>query len=216
MTTLFTLGSPLVSYICQNRIVMAPLPARSRAGRAHIPNELMAEYYAQRASAGLMMTEAHRMTAADGCALPTAEGGIFDDACAKRLASEVTDAVSLSRWSYSPCSCSTQAAPHTRLSTTACSRSRVPWIDRIRNGKIRTPQGTKEYEVPRRLKREELPGIVEMFRAGAQRAKAAGFDGVQIHGAHGYLIDQFLRAMASMTVPMTTADSCTKSCTAPA
>jgi N-ethylmaleimide reductase len=170
-----------------NRIVMAAL-TRSRAGRAHIPNELMAEYYAQRASAGLIITEA-TMIARDGCAF-TAEGGLFDEACEAGW-QRVTQAVHerdgrilVQLWHPG-------RAAHSALNAGA---QPISSTDRaIRNATLRTPEGVKPYEIPRRLAREEIPGIVALFRAAAQRAEAAGFDGVQIHGAHGYLLDQFLR-----------------------
>ena len=63
----------------------------------------------------------------------------------------------------------------------------------IRNDVTNTPEGAKPYEVPRALRTEEIPRYVEMFRLTAQNAHQAGFDGVQIHGAHGYLVDNFLR-----------------------
>lgn len=170
-----------------NRIVMSAL-TRSRAGRAHIPNEMMAEYYSQRASAGAIMTEA-TMIARDGCAF-TAEGGLFDEACVAGWR-RVTDAVHgrggrilVQLWHPG-------RAAHSVLNGGV---QPVSSTDRpIRDSTIHTPEGEKAYEVPRRLAREELPGIIELFRAAARRAQEAGFDGVQIHGAHGYLLDQFLR-----------------------
>jgi N-ethylmaleimide reductase len=170
-----------------NRIVMAAL-TRSRAGRAHIPNELMAEYYAQRASAGLIVTEA-TMIARDGCAF-TAEGGLYDEATEAgwRL---VTDAVHRRGGRIIVQLWHPGRAAHSVLNGGV---QPVSSTDRpIRNSTIRTPEGVKDYEAPRRLRREELAGIVELFRTAAKRARAAGFDGVQIHGAHGYLLDQFLR-----------------------
>jgi N-ethylmaleimide reductase len=170
-----------------NRIVMAPL-TRARAGRAHIPNELMVEYYSQRASAGLLITEA-TMIAADQCAF-TGEGGLFDAACVAGWR-KVTDAVHARGGRIIVQLWHGGRAAHSLLND---GLQPVSSTDRpIRTGTIRTPQGPKPYEVPRRLQIEELPGIVDQFRAAARRAKEAGFDGAQLHGAHGYLLDQFLR-----------------------
>jgi N-ethylmaleimide reductase len=63
----------------------------------------------------------------------------------------------------------------------------------IRNDTITTPNGEQPYPAPRALRTEEIPGIVELFRQGAENAQEAGFDAVEIHGAHGYILDQFLR-----------------------
>jgi N-ethylmaleimide reductase len=171
----------------KNRVVMAPL-TRVRAGLAHVPNALMAKYYAQRASAGLVMTEC-TMVAADASAF-IAEGGIFDDATAEGW-KQVTDAVHarggqiiMQIWHPGRAAHSANNGGVQPISSTAKP---------IRNDTIQTPTGKQPYEAPRALRTDELPGIVDRFRMGALRAKAAGFDGVQIHGAHGYLIDQFLR-----------------------
>ncbi len=170
-----------------NRLVMASL-TRSRAGRGHVPNELMAEYYAQRAGAGLLLTEA-TMVAADGCAF-TAEGGLYDDETAAGWR-RVTDAVHARGGRIAVQLWHPGRAAHSVLNGGA---QPVSATDRaIRGDTIHTPEGTKDYEVPRRLAREELPAYVALFREAAVRAREAGFDGVQIHGAHGYLLDQFLR-----------------------
>jgi N-ethylmaleimide reductase len=171
-----------------NRIVMAPL-TRARATRTHIPNDLLVEYYAQRASAGLLITEA-TMIAPDGCAF-TAEGGLFDDTCVagwRRVTDEVHrrgGRIAVQLWHPG-------RAAHSALNG---GTQPISSTDRaIRNDTIRVPDlGPQPYETPRRLHAEELPGIVQAFAAAARRALAAGFDGVQIHGAHGYLLDQFLR-----------------------
>jgi N-ethylmaleimide reductase len=171
----------------RNRIVMAPL-TRSRAGRTHVPNELMTQYYAQRASAGLIITEA-TMIAPDACAF-IGEGGLYDEATTAGWR-RVTDAVHrhgglilVQLWHPG-------RAAHSSLNGGV---QPVSSTDRaIRGSKIRTLEGEKDYEAPRRLTSAEMPGIVELFRAGCVRAREAGFDGVQIHAAHGYLIDQFLR-----------------------
>ncbi|HWS27177.1 MAG TPA: alkene reductase [Xanthomonadales bacterium] len=183
------LYSPLTAGALElpNRIVMAAL-TRARAGRTHIPNALMAEYYAQRASSGLIITEA-TMVAADGCAF-TGEGGLFDDACVAGWR-QVTDAVHARGGRIIVQLWHPGRAAHSLLNDGV---QPISSTDRaIQGDQISTPEGMQDYEVPRRLAREEIPGIVEAFRRAAERALAAGFDGAQIHGAHGYIIDQFLR-----------------------
>lgn len=171
----------------RNRIVMSAL-TRARAGRAHIPNDLMAEYYAQRASAGLIMTEA-TMIARDACAF-TAEGGLFDDDCTAGWR-KVTEAVHARGGLIFVQLWHPGRAAHSLLNGGV---QPVSSTDRaIRNSTIRTPGGVRAYETPRRLSREELGDHVELFRRAAVRAHEAGFDGAQVHGAHGYLLDQFLR-----------------------
>lgn len=170
-----------------NRVVMAAL-TRARAGRTHIPNALMAEYYAQRASSGLIITEA-TMIAADGCAF-TGEGGLFDDDCVAGWRA-VTDAVHARGGRIMVQLWHPGRAAHSLLNAGV---QPISSTDRaITGSSISTPEGMQDYEVPRRLSRDEMPGIVEAFRLAAERALAAGFDGVQLHGAHGYLLDQFLR-----------------------
>ncbi len=170
-----------------NRIVMAAL-TRARAGRSHVPNELMAKYYAQRASAGLIITEA-TMIAADGCAF-TGEGGLFDETCVTGWRG-VTDAVHARGGRIIVQLWHPGRAAHSLLNEGV---QPVSSTDRaIRNDTIHTPQGSKPYETPRRLSLSEIPRIVGQFGAAAERAKRAGFDGAQLHGAHGYLLDQFLR-----------------------
>jgi N-ethylmaleimide reductase len=170
-----------------NRIVMAAL-TRSRAGRTHVPNALMAEYYTQRAAAGLLITEA-TMVAADGCAF-TGEAGLFDEACVAGWRA-VTDAVHARGGHIAVQLWHPGRAAHSALNNGV---QPISSTDRaIRNDTIHTPEGTKPYEAPRRLQLNELPGIVAQFGAAAERAKRAGFDGAQLHGAHGYLLDQFLR-----------------------
>jgi N-ethylmaleimide reductase len=172
--------------LLKNRVVMAPL-TRVRAGMTHVPNALMADYYSQRAGAGLVMTEC-TMVAADACAF-LGEGGIFNDATVAgwRL---VTDAVHAAGGLIIMQIWHPGRASHSAINgVQPISSSDKP----IRNESIHTPKGKLPYEAPRPLRTEELPGIVGLFRRAAERARDAGFDGVQIHGAHGYLIDQFLR-----------------------
>ncbi len=170
-----------------NRILMAAL-TRARAGRTHIPNALMAEYYAQRAGAGLIFTEA-TMVAGDGCAF-TGEGGLFNEDCVKGW-KLVTDAVHAKGGRIAVQLWHPGRAAHSSLNNGA---QPVSSSDRAISGDtIHTPTGTHTYEVPRKLETDEIAGYVALFAAAAERALRAGFDGVQIHAAHGYLIDQFLR-----------------------
>lgn len=169
-----------------NRIVMAPL-TRARAGRSHRPNALMAQHYAQRAQAGLLIAEA-TMVAPDACAF-TGEPGIYDDACVAGWR-QVTDAVHAAGGRIQLQIWHPGRAAHSSLNGGV---QPVSSGERAIEGHINTPTGKHPYETPRRLRDDELPGIVEQFRQATRRAMAAGFDGVQVHGAHGYLIDQFLR-----------------------
>lgn len=183
-----TLLTPITagSLLLENRVVMAPL-TRARAGITHVPNALMATYYSQRACAGLIMTEC-TMIAGDACAF-LAEGGIFNDATVTGWR-QVTDAVHAAGGTIIMQIWHPGRATHSAINgVQPISSSNKP----LRNESIHTPQGRLPYEAPRPLLTAEMPGIVELFRQAAGRAKAAGFDGVQIHGAHGYLIDQFLR-----------------------
>ena len=183
------LFSPLTvgNLVLPNRILMAAL-TRARAGRSHIPNELMAQYYAQRASAGLIFTEA-TMVASNGCAF-TGEGGLFDEDCVAGW-KIVNDAVHAKGGRIAVQLWHPGRAAHSSLNNGA---QPVSSSDRAITGDtIQTPTGAHAYEVPRKLEADEIPGYVALFAAAAERAQRAGFDGVQIHAAHGYLIDQFLR-----------------------
>jgi N-ethylmaleimide reductase len=170
-----------------NRILMAPL-TRGRAGEAHIANDLMATYYAQRASAGLLIAEATMVQAGNSAFWK--EPGIYSSAqvAGWRL---VTDAVHaaggrivLQIWHGG-------RATHPLLN--GGQQPVAPSAIAIANEAVHTPQGKQPYVMPRALSDEELPGIVAGFRHAAQNAKDAGFDGVEVHGANGYLLDQFLR-----------------------
>ena len=170
-----------------NRILMAPL-TRTRAGTTHLPNDLMAEYYAQRAAGGLIFTECS-MVAGDASAF-VGEGGIYsaEHAAAWR---KVTDAVHARGGRIAMQIWHPGRATHQDINggVQPISSSNKP----IRNESTHTPTGKHPYPAPRALRTDEMAGIVELFRQGAQYAKDAGFDGVQLHGAHGYLLDQFLR-----------------------
>lgn len=170
-----------------NRILMAPL-TRCRADREHVPTALMAEYYAQRASAGLIVAEA-TMVMAGHCAFQT-EPGIYNEAqiAGWRRVTEAVHAkggrIFLQLWHGG-------RACHPLLNGGAQPVSASALA--ITNDITHTPEGKANYEVPRELRDDELPAIVQGFANAARNAMAAGFDGVEIHGANGYLLDQFLR-----------------------
>lgn len=170
-----------------NRILMAPL-TRCRAEDDHVPGPLMAEYYAQRASAGLIIAEATMAMAGNSAFWH--EPGIYG---ASQVAGwkRVTDAVHaaggrivLQLWHGG-------RACHPDLNDDA--QPVAPSALRIENDQVHTPKGKVDYVVPRALDDAELPGIVAGFATAARNARAAGFDGVEVHGANGYLLDEFLR-----------------------
>ena len=174
-------------YTLPNRIIMAPL-TRCRAGEGNVPTALNVDYYVQRASAGLIISEASQVSQ-QGMGYP-ATPGIHS---AEQVAGwkRVTDAVHqqggrifLQLWHVGRSSHSSfQSGGALPIAPSAIA------ID----GELMTYEGMKPYETPRALERGEISGIVEQFRQGAKNALAAGFDGVEIHGANGYLLDQFLR-----------------------
>jgi len=186
MPTLFT---PLQAgdILLPNRIVMAPL-TRARAGSSHIPNDMMVDYYAQRASSGLIMTECS-MIDVHACAF-MGEGGIYSPAHVAGWR-RVTDTVHAKGGRIFMQIWHPGRAAHSSLNEgeQPVSSSAVA----IRQSTTSTPNGPQPYEIPRALHEDAIPRYVEMFRLAARNAQLAGFDGVQIHGAHGYLIDNFLR-----------------------
>lgn len=170
-----------------NRVFMAPL-TRIRADEQHVPTDLIAEHYRQRASGGLLISEA---TMVDGQNRAFGlEPGIYSDAHAAGWR-KVVDAVHAAGGHMALQLWHPGRATHHDLNggRQPISSSNKP----IRNATIHTPSGKQPYPAPRALRTEEIPGVVELFRSGAARAKAVGFDFVEVHGAHGYLIDQFLR-----------------------
>ena len=177
------LGSVTVA----NRIVMAPL-TRSRAAVGNVPHSLNARYYAQRASAGVIISEATQITP-QGQGYPKTPGIHSPEQIAGWQ--QVTQAVHqrggkifLQLWHVGRISHSlTQADGGQPVAPSALRPT----------GEIYTEQGMKPFETPRALGLAEIPGLVEDFRRAAANAKEAGFDGVEVHAANGYLIDQFLR-----------------------
>ncbi|TGN50229.1 alkene reductase [Paracoccus liaowanqingii] len=170
----------------RNRIVMAPL-TRSRSGAARIPNDLMVDYYRQRSGAGMILSEATSVT-------PMGVGyeatpGIWND---EQVAgwSKVTQAVHkrgglifLQLWHVG------------RISDPQLLGGQLPVAPSSIQpaGHVSLLRPMRDYVTPRALTTEEIPGVVEAFRKGAENARRAGFDGVEIHAANGYLIDQFLQ-----------------------
>jgi N-ethylmaleimide reductase len=170
-----------------HRVVMAPM-TRSRAGEGQVPTPLMAEYYAQRASAALIITEATQFSL-QGYGYPDTPG-IHTDAQVEGWR-RVTDAVHargghiyLQMWHVGRISHPVMQPGGTLPVAPSAIAA---------EGTLYTSEGPKSFVTPRALELNEIPGIVRGFAEGARRAKEAGFDGVEVHGANGYLIDQFLR-----------------------
>jgi 2,4-dienoyl-CoA reductase-like NADH-dependent reductase (Old Yellow Enzyme family) len=169
-----------------NRIVMAPL-TRLRGTPDHLPTPLQVEYYRQRASAGLIISEATPIDPM-GVGYPNVPG-LWS---AEQVAGwrPVTDAVHAAGgrifsqiWHVGRISDSSFHDGQPSVAPSAIAAK----------GNVRLLRPEKPYETPRALRLDEIPGIVEAFRHGAQNAKDAGFDGVELHGANGYLLDQFLQ-----------------------
>jgi N-ethylmaleimide reductase len=169
-----------------NRMVMAPM-TRCRALAGNVPNPLAVIYYTQRASAGLIITEGSQVS-------PHGFGYVNTPGIHSPLQvagwKKVTEAVHkvggkifLQLWHVGRVS-----HPDFFEGELPVAPSALPV-----EGDVHTPLGKKKFEIPKALELEEIPGIIEDFRKGAQNAKASGFDGVEIHGANGYLLDQFLR-----------------------
>ncbi|MFZ4538760.1 alkene reductase [Propionivibrio sp.] len=193
MTALFN-PLKLGALTVPNRIIMAPL-TRCRADAEHVPTALMAEYYAQRASAGLLIAEA--TMAMEGNSAFWMEPGIYSLAqvAGWKLTTDAVHAaggrIFLQIWHGG-------RACHPLLN--AGNQPVAPSPIAITGDEVNTPQGKQPYVVPRELGDDELPGIVAGFRKAAENAKAAGFDGVEVHGANGYLLDEFLRDGANKRV----------------
>jgi N-ethylmaleimide reductase len=171
-----------------NRIVLSPM-TRCRAGAARIPNRLMAEYYSQRSSAGLLVSEATSVS-------EEAEGysespGIYTDLMTEgwkhttRAVHEKGGVIFLQLWHTGRASHSSFHGGKPAVAPSAI-KSNEPGVH--------TPNGKEPTEVPRALETAEIPRVAEDYRRAAERAAKAGFDGVELHAANGYLIDQFLQS----------------------
>jgi N-ethylmaleimide reductase len=170
----------------KNRLIMAPL-TRSRAGASRVPNALMAEYYGQRAGAGLIISEATAIS-------PQGYGwfgapGIYSQSHVEgwKLVTEAVHAkggkIVLQLWHMG------------RVSHPDFQNGELPLAPSAiaAEGMANTPEGKKPYVVPREMSIEQIRMTVEDYARGAGQAIEAGFDGVEIHAANGYLLDQFIR-----------------------
>jgi N-ethylmaleimide reductase len=171
----------------QNRVVMAPL-TRSRAETDNVPSTMAPEYYSSRAGAGLIITEATQAGAGGQGYVSTP--GVHSDAQVAGWR-KVTDAVHdkggvifVQLWHVGRIS-----HPDFRNGELPVAPSPIA----PRGMSTYTPTGLKPIPTPRALELHEIAGIVEEFRQAARNAQAAGFDGVEVHGANGYLLDQFLQ-----------------------
>ena len=170
-----------------NRVVMAPLTrCRSAAGR--VPTPLMAEYYRQRASAGLILSEA---TSVDpmGVGYPDTPGIWSEEQVEgwKRVTGAVHEkggTILLQLWHVGRVSDPLYLDGNIPVSASAVTPE----------GHVSLVRPQKPFVTPRALEREEIPVIIEAYRRGAENAQRAGFDGVEVHGANGYLPDQFLQS----------------------
>lgn len=173
-------------YLLKNRFVLPPL-TRSRAGAGDVPTQMHAVYYAQRAHAGLQITEGSPISQ-EGTGFPGTPG-IYSPAQTeawKLITDEVHrrgSRIFLQLWHVGRQS-------HTSLqkdNALPVAPSAIPV-----KGQIFTAEGLQDFQTPRALELEEISRIVKEFGAAARNAREAGFDGVEVHGANGYLIDQFL------------------------
>jgi 2,4-dienoyl-CoA reductase-like NADH-dependent reductase (Old Yellow Enzyme family) len=169
-----------------NRIVMAPL-TRCRAGAGRVPNALMAEYYRQRASAGLIISEA-TCVSPQGVGYPDTPGIWSSEQVEgwKQVTQAVHEAggrIFLQLWHVGRVSHPDYLNGELPVAPSAIAPA----------GFVSLLRPQREFVTPRALEMVEIPGIVEDYRKGAENAKRAGFDGVEIHGANGYLLDQFLQ-----------------------
>ncbi len=175
----FTIGDLQLS----NRMVMAPM-TRNRAAKGAVPTDLNATYYRQRARAGLIITEASQVSA-EGVGYPATPGIYSDEQVAGWR--KVTDAVHAEEG-------------HIFIQLWYCGRISHPSLlpdgqtpvapSAIRpEGESVTLEGMQPFVEPRALLTSEIPGIVAQYRHAAEKAKQAGFDGIEVHAANGYLID---------------------------
>lgn len=177
-----------------NRIVMAPM-TRGRAGDDRVPNDMMRQYYVQRSGVGLIISEG---TAIDASANGwVGAPGLYTDAMVDGWRT-ITDAVH-------------QAGGKIFAQLWHCGRAShssfldgrkpvAPSAIAISSGEAHTPEGKQPYQTPRELSRDEVPQVAAMYGAAAANAKRAGFDGVELHGANGYLPDTFMQSSTNQRI----------------
>lgn len=170
-----------------NRLVMSPL-TRCRASEGRVPNDMMAEYYRQRASAGLIICEATSVTPM-GVGYPNTPGIWSDEQVAgwKKVTDAVHQAggrVVLQLWHVGRISDPIYLNGEKPVAPSAIAAQ----------GHVSLVRPEKAYEIPRALETNEIPAIIAAYKQGAENALKAGFDGVEIHAANGYLLDQFLQS----------------------
>lgn len=186
MSTLFT-PITIGALTLKNRVIMAPLTRSRAVGGKRVPNALMAEYYAQRSSAGLIISEATSVT-------PQGVGyentpGIWSDEQVEgwKLVTSAVHAkggkIVLQLWHVGRISDPSLLDGQTPVAPSAIAAK----------GNVSLLRPVRPYAVPRALDLAEITGVVAAYRKGAENARKAGFDGVEIHGANGYLLDQFLQ-----------------------
>ena len=173
----------------KNRVAMAPL-TRARAGVERIPNKLMAQYYSQRAASGLIVSEATSISPqgngwqnSPGIYTPEQVAGWKD---VVETVHQAGGLIFLQLWH-------TGRASHPSFQIDN-QLPVAPSAIKVEGSESHTPEGSQPFVTPRALSTEEIPQVVEQYRVAATNAKVAGCDGVEIHGANGYLIDQFLQS----------------------
>lgn len=183
-----TMYSPVTLFGSElkNRFVLAPL-TRGRATATRVPNDIMGDYYEQRATAGLVITEA-TVISEQGIGWVDSPG-IYTDAMIagwKSIVDRVhakNSKIVLQLWH---CGRASHSDFHDGELPLSASAIKIP------QDHIHTPLGKKDYETPKAMSKEEIASTVNDFRQAAINAKAAGFDGLEVHAANGYLINQFL------------------------
>ena len=170
-----------------NRIVMAPL-TRNRAQPGNVPGPMNVTYYTQRATAGLIITEATQVSP-QGVGYPNTPGIHSKEQIAGwRMVTEAVHdrggRIFLQLWH---CGRISHPSFHDNGALPVAPSAIAPL------GYAMTYEGSKPFVTPRALETDEIPDVIEQFRQGAENALAAGFDGVELHAANGYIIDQFLR-----------------------